>query len=76
MTEQQMTPPIDPPATPPAPPAPAPEVKAKPKDDGKRWCVYNSTLTQFVGPVVDKKPTAPEAAKLVPKGHKVEVREV
>jgi hypothetical protein len=38
--------------------------------------VYNTTLTQFVGPVTDTKPTTAEANKLVPKGHKAEVREV
>lgn len=87
-TIPEATPPApsgDPLPTPaPAPdPTPDPEVKATRSrksaaadDHGTRYCVYNLTLTQFVGPVVDVKPTATEAKKLVPKGHDVEVREV
>lgn len=41
-----------------------------------RYCVYDLTLTQYVSAVLDKKPTATEAKAMVPKGHKVEVREV
>lgn len=83
MTEQDTTAQQQPelPAPPPSenPPAPTPseDIKAKPDPTGSgRYCVYDLTLTQYVGPVVDKKPTTADAKKLVRKGHKFEVREV
>lgn len=73
MTEQQLP-------TPPPEPTPDPEptsTEDTPKGTGSgRYAVFNATLTQYVGPVMDKKPTAADAKKVVPKGHKAEVREV
>lgn len=70
--------------TPTTPPEPTPDPEpAKPTKASKvagegsgRFAVYNKTLLQFVGPVVDKKPTTADAKKLVPEGHQLEVREV
>lgn len=79
MTEQQLPTPGAPEPTPEPTPEPDVKPKTKSKDTGTgsgRFAVYNETLTQYVGPVVDKKPTQAEASKLVPKGHKATVREV
>lgn len=80
MTEQHPEPDLPTPA-PDADPTeattPSPDVQPKPEATGSgRYAVYDLTLTQYVGGVVDKKPTQADAKKLVRKGHKFEVREV
>lgn len=58
-------PPDDP--TPPAPPE---------QSGTGRFAVYDETIRQYVGGVVDKRPTKAEARKLVREGHDFTVKEV
>jgi hypothetical protein len=74
-TEQQLPTPTPDPTPPPEDVKPTRASKSSGEGSG-RFAVYNKTLLQFVGPVVDKKPTTAEAKKLVPEGHQIEVREV
>lgn len=77
MTEDQLpTPAPTPDATPPADSNPPVKARGKAPDGQVRYCVYNTTLTQYVGPVTEDKPKAADAKRLVPKGHEYEIREV
>lgn len=57
-------------------PAEKPAEKSSKSEVEKRHAVYDLTHGRFVGPVLGKKPTKTEAAKLVPTGHDFEIREV
>lgn len=76
MTDEQL--PTPPPPAPKPDPEPEPEAKrTKASSTGSgRFAVYNATLTQYVGSVMDERPKQADANKMVPKGHKAEIREV
>lgn len=42
--------------------------------EGKRWCVYDTQLERFVGPVTRSRPSKAKATELAPNGH--ELRQV
>jgi len=69
--EQQL--PTDP--TPPEETAP-PSTPEPTAADATGWAAYDETLKRFVGPVVEKKPTAADLKKLGPSSHKITARKV
>ena len=75
MTDEQLPTPTPAPTPEPQAEPEAKRTKASPSGSG-RFAVYDATLTQYVGSVMDERPKQADANKMVPKGHKAEIREV